>query len=55
MILEGTERFSVQQEGLSRLPPKKGMFAKENFLERVKVVDRKMGLEKTAVLQRVDI
>jgi hypothetical protein len=34
VILEGTERFSVQQEGLSRLPPKKGMFAKENFLER---------------------
>jgi uncharacterized protein YqgQ len=35
----------VQQEALTRLLIKKGLFTKEEFLEMVKVVDRKMKTE----------
>ena len=36
----------VQQEALTRLLIEKGVFTKEEFLEMVKVVDRKMKLKK---------
>jgi uncharacterized protein YqgQ len=41
---------AVQQEALTRLLVEKGIFAKEEFLKMVKVVDREMEVEKTETL-----